>query len=329
MSTPNAPRVRASEAEPRGGGGMDRSRFRRVRRRRVGAVAASDQLLLSANEERTLAKRIKEGDPNARHQLVLANLRLVPVIARRYKNCGLSWDDLVQEGNLGLVRASQDFDPAAYGTRFPAYASFWIRISIHRALAVGGFLVQPSSDVGSLQSRYRRAILELGGDGEALEGGDESAQFQLDQIAEQMGVSLKTIVIARLRGFGRDRTAESEEPAAIEQVAVVDHPPEADFINQENAELVEAALFRLNPFEAWVIRERYGFRELPPEQYGWQSTTRRNPIAAEESEDTPSPTYYHRTLEEIGRACGLQARRVRQVEQTALDKLRRLLVPCC
>ena len=90
------------------------------------------------DEECALAQRIKTGDTAAQHQLILANMKLVLAIVHDYKNCGLSWDDLIQEGNLGLIRASQDFDPEAYGKRFQTYASFWIRRSIHRALAANG-----------------------------------------------------------------------------------------------------------------------------------------------------------------------------------------------
>jgi RNA polymerase primary sigma factor len=89
--------------------------------------------LLSAEEERILAERIRNGDMDARNQLVRANLRLVVRIARRYLRRGLSLSDLIEEGNLGLMRAAERYD-ASKNTRFSTYATFWIRQAITRAL---------------------------------------------------------------------------------------------------------------------------------------------------------------------------------------------------
>jgi RNA polymerase primary sigma factor len=294
-----------------------------------GPRSGCGELLLSEVEERALAQRVKTGDAAAQHQLILANLKLVPVIVHDYKHCGLSWDDLIQEGNLGLIRASQDFDPEAYGNRFQTYASFWIRRSIHRALAANGSLLSRSEYVSVMRLRYRRVVRELGGRGEGLEGSDALAHTSLDQIAEQMGVSLKQLKTARLLRFGHDQSnqaGEAGEPVSLEQVATVRDPPESELIDQENEELLHGALFRLSPFEAWVIRERYGFRELPPERYGWVATRRRRAHGAGGASNTqPGQAYYHRSYSEIGLDCGLSVRHVRLVEQTALDKLRKLL----
>lgn len=88
--------------------------------------------LLSALEETKLAERIKEGDRLAQEQLILANRRLVFRIVREYKTTGISREDLVQEGSVGLIRAAQNFDPATHGIRFSSYAGFWIRAFIQR-----------------------------------------------------------------------------------------------------------------------------------------------------------------------------------------------------
>jgi len=302
----------------------------------MGGVRASRRQLLSAGEECVLAERIKAGDTAAQHQLILANMKLVLAIVRDYKNCGLPLDDLVQEGNLGLIRASQDFDPVAYGNRFRTYASFWIRTSIHRALAANGSLIRCSEYVGLLRLRYGRAIRELEGRGEGVEGSDELGQASLDEIAERMGVSvrkLKTAQLPRFDGSHSVKAGAGGKRVAVEELAAVRHPPESELIDQENDELVHAALFRLSPFEAWVIRERYGFRELRPELYAWTSTRRRTAGAATATTGSPAfPTrpgqaYYHRTYGEIGLDCGLSVHRVRLVEKTALDKLRKLLGP--
>src|SRR5207245_635053 len=101
--------------------------------------------------------RIKKGDTVvARTQLILANLRLVVCIARRYRSSKLSFDDLVQEGNLGLVRASQDFDPSVHNTRFSTHAEFWIKSFIHRAIIANDSLIQVPANVFWLRKRYRR-----------------------------------------------------------------------------------------------------------------------------------------------------------------------------
>jgi RNA polymerase sigma factor (sigma-70 family) len=354
MTTPIARETKSfdREAEPgipgRGRGERDDRadpRIGRGQRRTVGAVRGSLGPLLSAAEECVLAERVKAGDAAAQHQLILANRNLVLAIVRDYKNCGLEWDDLVQEGNLGLIRASQDFDPVAYGSRFQTYASFWIRTSIHRALVVNGSLIRRSEYVSLLRLRYVRAIRALEGRSEGVdeEGDADLAQTKLDAIAERMGVSLRKVKTAQRPQAGGKRVA-------VEELAAVRQPPDADLIDQENDELLHAALFRLHPFEAWVIRERYGFRPLRLELYGWavsrhdeeckkdeggrmkdepenpssDSTLVRNPSS---SPKRPGRAYYHRTYSEIGMNCGLSVHRVRLVEKAALDKLRKFLVP--
>jgi RNA polymerase primary sigma factor len=309
------------------GGRVEHPRVPRGRRSAVGAVCAPCCQLLSSDEECALAERIKTGDTAAQHQLILANVKLVVAIAGDYKNCGLPLDDLVQEGNLGLIRASQDFDPVLYGKRFQTYASFWIRTSIHRALAANGSLIQPSEYGRMLRLQYRRMVRVLAARGEGAPGADELAQASLDQIAEQMGVSPRKLKTARLARVNRSHSVKAGaggDPVAIEELAVVPQPPESALIDQENNELLHAALIRLSPFEAWVIRERYGFRELPPEQYGWAASRRRSArVCATE----PGHTYYHRTHVEIAHDCGLSVHHVRLVENTALDKLRKFLGP--
>jgi RNA polymerase primary sigma factor len=328
-------------------------RFRRGQRRAIGVVRASLRQLLSAGEECALAERIKAGDTAAQHQLILANLNLVLAIVRDYKNCGLAVDDLIQEGNLGLIRASQDFDPVAYGNRFQTYASFWIRTSIHRALVVNGSLTRSTEYVGLLRLRYSRAIRELEGRSEGVEaeGGDDLAEASLDEIAERMGVSLRKLKTAQLPRFDRSDSVQvgaGGKRVAVEELAAVRQPPETDLIDQENDELVHAALFRLSPFEAWVIRERYGFRQLRPELYGWAASRKEEGLRKDEGgrmKDEPEKpssdssfilhpssfpdgsgqAYYHRTYGEIGLDCGLSVHRVRLVEKAALDKLRKLL----
>src|SRR5690606_5497132 len=116
--------------------------------------------LLSAKEERELATRIGNGDTAARDQMVRANLRLVVNIARGYTGKGLGLQDLIEEGNLGLLRAVEGFDPGM-GTRFSTYASYWIKQSIKRALINTGKTIRIPAYMVELLSKWRRASTRL------------------------------------------------------------------------------------------------------------------------------------------------------------------------
>ncbi len=331
-----------SQAAVDGGAGCERPRESRAprvnpvrsgsdRRSVQGAARATRPWPMSRRDERALADQIKAGDEGARNQLILENLMLVRDIVRDYKDCGLPLDDLIQEGNLGLIRASQDFDPITYVSRFRHYASFWIRISIHRALAANISLIRCSEYMGLMQSRYRRAIDELGQVAEG-EGASSLGQASLDEIAERMGVSLHTLQTARqapLAGEPHHQRDERGERVALDELPTVPHPPESDLMNRENDELVHRALSRLSPFEAWVICERYGFREPDPARERPKSSKRREIVETRDPATATRPfqTYYPRTLGEIGLDCGLSVHRVRLVEKTALDKLRKLMNP--
>src|SRR5690606_38123291 len=111
--------------------------------------------LLSAEEERTLSGRIHNGDIDARNQLIRANLRLVVRIARKYLRRGLSLSDLIEEGNLGLMRAAERYD-ASKGTRFSTYATFWIRQAITRALTSTSRTVRIPAYMVTLISQWRQ-----------------------------------------------------------------------------------------------------------------------------------------------------------------------------
>ena len=240
-----------------------------------GAARAARPSLLSADDELALAQRIKAGDTGAINQLVLANLKLVRAIVRDYKDCGLPLDDLLQEGNLGLVRASQDFDPVTYRKRFRTYASFWIRTSIHKALAANIPLVRCSGYVDLPQSCDSEAIDELAD--EVGDGQDDgvSGQGSLDEIAERLGVPVQALESARQAPLPEDprlHRRDRGERVALDALPTASHPPESDLVNEESNELVHRALSRLNPFEAWVIQERYGFRERHPETKHWKSS---------------------------------------------------------
>src|SRR5262249_40556078 len=112
--------------------------------------------LLTADEERELAEAIARGDRDARARLIRANLRLVVKIARDYDGRGLSMDDLVGEGNLGLIRAAEQFDPR-YGTRFSTYAAYWIKQSIRHALINTTAMIRLPAHMVVLLTKWHRA----------------------------------------------------------------------------------------------------------------------------------------------------------------------------
>ena len=163
-----------------------------------------------------------------------------------------------------------------------------------------------------------------------------SRQPSLDEIARHMGVSSR-----RLRSVGltqRERTL----CLTLDELMMADgHSPDQDVVNEEDRALVYAALRRLSPFEAWVIRERYGFGERSPGQSTRSASRRRTdgrrtagrapasglPGAAPTHVPRLSQSYYQRSYVEIGYDCGLSVPRIRQVEKTALEKLRGLLAP--
>src|SRR6201986_4524573 len=116
--------------------------------------------LLNADEEKALAYRIEDGDSQARDRMVRANLRLVVNIARGYTGKGLGLQDLIEEGNLGLLRAVEGFDPAM-GTRFSTYASYWIKQSIKRALINSAKTIRIPAYMVELLSKWRRATARL------------------------------------------------------------------------------------------------------------------------------------------------------------------------
>src|SRR6202041_3778502 len=116
--------------------------------------------LLKADEEQRLAYRIEDGDTEARDQMVRANLRLVVNIARSYTGKGLGLQDLIEEGNLGLLRAVEGFDPTM-NTRFSTYASYWIKQSIKRALINSAKTIRIPAYMVELLSKWRRATARL------------------------------------------------------------------------------------------------------------------------------------------------------------------------
>jgi RNA polymerase primary sigma factor len=292
--------------------------------------------ILSTDEERELAERIQGGDQAARRQLVQANLRLVVMIAQRFRSRKVSLDDLVQEGNLGLMRASEDFDPETHGCRFGSYAEIWIKAFIHRALVANESLIRLPDRVFQRRKQYRRflsALEDPGRDGDDTAGAEPPS---VEEFARAIGVSPQRLGPAMFDECERDtRTPDDDggETVPLTEAIVDHHRPDEEVADSEQRLLLEVALRRLNPVEAWFIRERYGLCLLIPEESVWSDAgprmgRRDDPGPDPEVDSTGRPTYFHRSYQELERDCGLSRYRLAQVEQAALEKLGEVLRPC-
>src|SRR5947209_753423 len=245
--------------------------------------------LLKAEEEQDLAYRIEEGDSEARDQMVRANLRLVVKIARGYTGKGLSLQDLIAEGNLGLLRAVEGFDPSM-NIRFSTYASYWIKQSIKRAVINTGKTVRVPAYMFDLLVKWRRANNELQEKlGRAPTQEEVAAHLKLPK--KKFAIIKKAIRVysAGLQNDQSDAAWPLEELVTDSEYATPDHKlMKADDLSQ-----VLNLLDQMDPREAKVLRLRFGL-------------------------DGEEPM----TLKDIGVRLGLTRERVRQIEREALSKLR-------
>jgi RNA polymerase primary sigma factor len=292
--------------------------------------AASHTLTLA--QERALAKRIKKGDRAARDKLIEANLKLVMQIGVDYRNRGVPDEDLVQEGNLGLIRAVERFDPCTHKSRFSSYATFWIRAFMRRAVVEQSSVVRPSEYSRRLRAQSRRETPDL-----SMGNGPGSSAVEPNRLrqGETTGSS------------GRPRP--KHDPLCFyefectsladldEEPAVAESGGELEVMAREARVILKGALEWLSPFEAWLIRERYGL-EQPSTFRKKRKYTRRGapdgrrskaavPKASPKQAEQPSQSYYNRSFVELACECGLTVHRLRVIERYALDKLRDYLSP--
>jgi RNA polymerase primary sigma factor len=245
--------------------------------------------LLSAEEEKELAERVAAGDPYAREHMVKANLRLVVNIARGYLGKGLSLEDLIEEGNLGLMRAVEGFD-GMMETRFSTYASYWIKQSIRRSVMNNGKPIRLPAYMVSLLSKWKRAT-SIMTDRLGRVPTPEEVGKALKLSKKKMGIVAKAI---RVNNLLPHADSSEDEGTMLDDVLTDDRSktPDELMIEADDLSRIFDRLDLLDDREASVIRMRFG---LEP--------------------------YHPMTLREVGENLGLTRERVRQLEHHALQKL--------
>lgn len=244
--------------------------------------------LITVEEEVELAQRIRKGDQKALEKLTRANLRFVVSVAKQYQNQGLSLPDLINEGNLGLIKAAEKFDETR-GFKFISYAVWWIRQSILQALAEQSRIVRlPLNQVGSL-NKINKAFSRFEQENERRPSPEELAD-SLDLPAEKVADTLRVSG----RHISVDAPFVEGEDNSLLDVLVNDDSPIADrtLINESLSTEVERALSTLTERERDIIKLFFG-------------------INCQEM-----------TLEEIGEKFGLTRERVRQIKEKAIRRLR-------
>lgn len=245
--------------------------------------------LLSAEKEVELAKRIKKGDRKALETLIKANLRFVVSVSKQYQNQGLSLPDLINEGNLGLIKAADRFDETR-GFKFISYAVWWIRQSILQALAEQARIVRlPLNKIGSI-NKINKAFNQL------------EQEFQREPTTEEVAELMETkpeLVEDSLNFAGihvsMDAPLREEEANNMYDVMLNDDSlnPDEKLMNTSLKQEIERSLGTLGDREAEILRFYFGLNSYQPH-----------------------------TLEEIGDEFGLTRERVRQIKEKAIKKLK-------
>ncbi|MGM9833144.1 MAG: RNA polymerase sigma factor RpoD/SigA [Candidatus Limisoma sp.] len=248
----------------------------------------SREALLTTEEEVELAQKIRKGDSQALDRLTRANLRFVVSVAKQYQNQGLSLPDLINEGNLGLIKAAQKFDETR-GFKFISYAVWWIRQSILQALAEQARIVRlPLNQVGSL-NRINKALSRFEQENERRPSAEELSKeldIPVDKISDTLKVSTRHVSV--------DAPFSDDEDGSLLDVLPNDDAPEADSsLNKESlSQEIDRALARLSERERDVVKRFFG-------------------IGCDEM-----------SLDEISDELNLSRERVRQIKEKAIRQLK-------
>ncbi len=248
----------------------------------------NETALLTADQEKELARAIAVGDTAARDRMVRANLRLVVNIARGYTGKGLVLQDLIEEGNLGLLRAVEGFDPDM-NTRFSTYASYWIKQSIKRALVNTAKTIRIPAYMVELLAKWRRATNKLTDELNRPPTHEEVAKL-LDLPKKKLAIIKKAIRVYN----SAPQSDQGGEGWSIDEMLMDNRSksPDVEMGDNEDLKHVMVLLEKMDKREATVLRMRFGLDDEEP-----------------------------KTLKEIGESLGLTRERVRQIESEALAKL--------
>ena len=247
--------------------------------------------LLSPEEEQELAARVAEGDIEARNKLVTANLKLVLTQVKYYVGCGLNIEDLIQEGNIGLLKAAEKFD-VSLGYRFATYALWWIRQTLSRAIAEQGRIIRVpvymTEKINKLRSADRKLTVSLG------------RKPTQDELAAEMQLpvdEIKKISDIILDACSLDVPLSDEEEEGTTLGDLVEDPkvidPQKEYKYNSNEDILNRVLNTLTSKEATILRQHFGLCGQEP-----------------------------KSLDEIAKELELSKERVRQIEVKALRKLR-------
>jgi len=243
--------------------------------------------LLTAEEEKALAERVQTGDKAAREDMIRANLRLVVNIARNYLGRGLTFMDLIEEGNLGLLRAVEGFEPAQ-GYRFSTYASWWIKQAIKRAIINKAKTIRIPAYMVEMIAKAKVVSVVL--------QDRHKHQPTIEEIAREMHLPPEKIGMIKRATQTMTASAPGDDESSFGLAEMLadpkSKPPDEELFEQFEKDTLYRLLDAIDEREAKVLRMRYGLGGVEP-----------------------------RTLKEIGEILGLTRERVRQIENEALAKL--------